>query len=533
MSAFVVSPDVKYNFNVTNLHCSSTQVLECHAFLCKSKDSAMALVQSTTHAYQHREGWRDDAPTTPDPRAGNTQAHLVPADPAPQNIEAPPEFFEKPPLQGYYYSSSKDLVKNFNVAGGRRRPPGAGPVPPGMAVMMPPQPGPPMEIPQPVMMAPPPGSELMPAAPMMAGPYGPVPAPPNGYFADWDPYGMDGQVAVFPGGPYPTMIPQNRRNSHHHRSSRRHRRSTRRQKSPSTRDKSPSRRRRSPSPRRQSPPSRRRPSPRRPSPARRPSPPRRQSPPPRRHSPPSRRQSSKKRQSPNRNGYRSSGGDYSYPGGQSEYSDAYTEYSDSDSGSYSSYTYSSSSSEGDSYESRDYERRGHTPTDNNQSRRPHTPPADYDRHGGGRYNDRVDRQPNGDDLELYAPRYTRNMPNRRSAREENPYKSSFNPDIEFRENKDPKREESHRRHKSSRRKENGDHAQPARYPRSDRAFGRSIREEERALGGSGYDEHSRRGGGGDDDSQLNLDMFQRDGSRRPNGRDSNFERLEQSLGYYP
>ncbi len=38
------------------------QVLECHAFICKSEQAAMALVHSCTHAYEHKEGWTDDAP---------------------------------------------------------------------------------------------------------------------------------------------------------------------------------------------------------------------------------------------------------------------------------------------------------------------------------------------------------------------------------------------------------------------------------------------------------------------------------------
>jgi len=33
------------------------QVLECHVFICKSAEAAIALVQSTSHAFEHREGW--------------------------------------------------------------------------------------------------------------------------------------------------------------------------------------------------------------------------------------------------------------------------------------------------------------------------------------------------------------------------------------------------------------------------------------------------------------------------------------------
>jgi len=36
------------------------KVLECHVFICKSNQAALALVQSCTHAYEHREGWASE-----------------------------------------------------------------------------------------------------------------------------------------------------------------------------------------------------------------------------------------------------------------------------------------------------------------------------------------------------------------------------------------------------------------------------------------------------------------------------------------
>lgn len=38
------------------------KVLECHVFICKSNQAAMALVQSCMHAFGHKEGWSDGAP---------------------------------------------------------------------------------------------------------------------------------------------------------------------------------------------------------------------------------------------------------------------------------------------------------------------------------------------------------------------------------------------------------------------------------------------------------------------------------------
>ena len=36
------------------------QVLECHVFICKSVEAAMALVQATSYAFEHREGWMSE-----------------------------------------------------------------------------------------------------------------------------------------------------------------------------------------------------------------------------------------------------------------------------------------------------------------------------------------------------------------------------------------------------------------------------------------------------------------------------------------
>lgn len=40
------------------------KVLECHVFICKSNQAAMALVQACTHAFQHKEGWLSSMPST-------------------------------------------------------------------------------------------------------------------------------------------------------------------------------------------------------------------------------------------------------------------------------------------------------------------------------------------------------------------------------------------------------------------------------------------------------------------------------------
>ena len=79
------------------------QVLECHAFICKSEKAAMAMVHAATHAYEHKEGWADDAPPTD---AYPQEQHLVAADPV-KPRDAPEEFYKAPPKQGYFYANNK------------------------------------------------------------------------------------------------------------------------------------------------------------------------------------------------------------------------------------------------------------------------------------------------------------------------------------------------------------------------------------------------------------------------------------------
>jgi hypothetical protein len=188
------------------------KVLECHVFICKSNKAAMALVQSCTHAYEHKEGWTDDSP--PVEMHKTTDLHLVPADPI-KHDEAPPEFFKRPPQQGYYYASGKNMVKNYNVFGNnpppepipeeppmrRTLPPAPREPPPpmagrGMYVTGPPPPAPPPPAPVPVTVGPP----MTLVAPV---PY--LPPPPAGYFNDWNNYG-DTPVVVFPPPPPPEEI---------------------------------------------------------------------------------------------------------------------------------------------------------------------------------------------------------------------------------------------------------------------------------------------------------------------------------------
>ncbi len=179
------------------------KVLECHSFIAKSYQAAMAMVQAITHAYEHKEGWTDEPPPS-ESTIESQNMHLVPGEMHERDRDpASKEFFDNPPPQGYFYATSKDLVKNYNVYGGKGQkdgvpPPrmpqyGMGPMPPrGPPIMIRP---PPMRFglpgPPPMMMGGRPPMMMGPPPPGAPGLFPPpfMPPPPPGYFNDWDGHG--------------------------------------------------------------------------------------------------------------------------------------------------------------------------------------------------------------------------------------------------------------------------------------------------------------------------------------------------------
>lgn len=65
-------------FAAITRRAKGVKVLECHGFVCKTTDTALALVQSCTHAFQHKEGWLDGMP--PLDRLKQTATRLIPAE---------------------------------------------------------------------------------------------------------------------------------------------------------------------------------------------------------------------------------------------------------------------------------------------------------------------------------------------------------------------------------------------------------------------------------------------------------------------
>ena len=496
------------------------KVLECHVFICKSNQAAMALVQSCTHAYEHKEGWTDEAPPAEvfqgdlvSPNSNGTM-HLVPAEPV--NTEtAPPEFYQQPPDQGYFYASNKQLVKNYNVFGGRQAPttvprpqgptparlPPPGPRPAGPPLLAGPGSPPPGLVPPPgtLIRGPPPGTlvrsppPLMVPAPPPAGPpvvmgppvpYDtlppprglpmgpPFPPPPAGYFADWEmhagqPIVVYPQDGIYGGG---RRREKKKRKEHRKRSSsgekhkssgsRNHHRERRHHHNDHKGHYSDEGHKRDSRERRHHSPERRK---------------------TRHHSHERHYQNSSSRRPPQDSRRRRS----------------------------------TSPSSSDEYYRYERERR--------RQERPRTPPADYQRrHSPERRSpERRDHHQDYHDRNRDYQDYNRDYQDRKHDRRDR------NPEVYYREMEAPDDTYSH--HIETRDRPEREYHR--HFPRSEKEFGLSMEEERRAIGDAGAAPDPYQLNGfryQDDDSQINMDMF-----NRRNGRGKPYDNLEQSLGYYP
>ncbi len=96
--------------------------VDCHVFVCKSETAAMALVQSCTHAYEHREGWTMGPPPSDDDEENKPPPSQVYAQPQKKKpvVErtATADFYMQPPKQGYFYTTDKNLVRKHRVFSG-------------------------------------------------------------------------------------------------------------------------------------------------------------------------------------------------------------------------------------------------------------------------------------------------------------------------------------------------------------------------------------------------------------------------------
>lgn len=102
------------------------KVLECHAFLCATPSDAQNLVHASKMAdrvYKSGLGFtgfssvygNSLASTLNSRPETDSKVHLIPADQKSTKSEVPKEFFDAPPVHGYFYSAGPDNVKSYTV----------------------------------------------------------------------------------------------------------------------------------------------------------------------------------------------------------------------------------------------------------------------------------------------------------------------------------------------------------------------------------------------------------------------------------
>lgn len=108
-------------FAVIMRRTKGVKVLECHAFICKSNQAAMSLVQSTTHAYEHKEGWmEDEQPKYMQTLEGTLDTQNADAQPTvPLFQPSTDQARDRPNTKsnGYFLSldNNSKLIKSYNV----------------------------------------------------------------------------------------------------------------------------------------------------------------------------------------------------------------------------------------------------------------------------------------------------------------------------------------------------------------------------------------------------------------------------------
>lgn len=92
---------------------------DCYAFICQSKDASLLMVQATMQAFSNKQGWACDRP--PKRALVSTAAQCNDAlenTTSCQYIDGTPaEFYERPPLRGFFYTPSAGLIQKFQIQG--------------------------------------------------------------------------------------------------------------------------------------------------------------------------------------------------------------------------------------------------------------------------------------------------------------------------------------------------------------------------------------------------------------------------------
>lgn len=87
---------------------------DCFAFVFQSNDAALSTVQATMHAFGNKNGWAADRP----PKAAASQCAQDKIIISGGDLDDTPfEFYEKPPLSGFFYTPSPGLIQKYHIQG--------------------------------------------------------------------------------------------------------------------------------------------------------------------------------------------------------------------------------------------------------------------------------------------------------------------------------------------------------------------------------------------------------------------------------
>jgi hypothetical protein len=97
-------------------NASGLNLSDCHAFVCRSEQAAMVLVDACAHAYANPRGWSSEVPTLlelglekPDIKIDN-ECYVDDVDEG-----CSKEYYDKPSLKGYFYAPRSDIIQKFDI----------------------------------------------------------------------------------------------------------------------------------------------------------------------------------------------------------------------------------------------------------------------------------------------------------------------------------------------------------------------------------------------------------------------------------
>lgn len=103
-------------FTVTMGRSNGLPLTDCYAFICQSSESALMAVQATMQAFGNERGWAEDRPKKRGLVATQCSQPEVTMEQT-SEYSTPPEFYERPPLKGFFYAPSPSLIQKYHIHG--------------------------------------------------------------------------------------------------------------------------------------------------------------------------------------------------------------------------------------------------------------------------------------------------------------------------------------------------------------------------------------------------------------------------------